>query len=170
MPLNTLQELLVEQLRDLYDAERQVVEAGPRIAAATSNSSLAGMLHEHVEESREHRARLERIFELLGESPKGERCVGMEGLVREASRTIRQDSDPMVLDAAVIADVKRIEHYEITAYATARGYARLLGYDEIARLLNLSLVEELAADNTLSTLAEISITPQAALAGPLPEQ
>lgn len=154
MQMTTLHDLMVHELKDLYSAERQLVQALPKMAKSASNSDLQVAIETHLEQTREHVARLEQAFEMLGESGKGMKCKGMEGLIEEGKGLLEEDIDPDVLDAGIIAASQRVEHYEIAAYGTVREYARTLGHDEIAALLTATLDEERAADQLLSGLAE----------------
>ncbi|MBC7896671.1 MAG: ferritin-like domain-containing protein [Cytophagaceae bacterium] len=154
MQMTTLHDLMVHELKDLYSAERQLVQALPKMAQSASNSELQVAIATHLEQTKEHVARLEQAFEMLGESGKGMKCKGMEGLIEEGKSLLEEDIDPDVLDAGIIAAAQRVEHYEIAAYGTVREYARTLGHDEIAALLTATLDEEKSADQLLSGLAE----------------
>lgn len=152
--MHSLQDLYVEQLRDLYSAENQLLAALPNMISAASSSDLKAAIQDHYEETHEHVRRLERIFSELGETPRGERCEAMAGLVRESEKVISEPGDPNVKDAALIAAAQRIEHYEISGYGTVRTFARLLDFDEAAELLDKTVNEEGAADKKLSKIAE----------------
>jgi len=154
MAINSLHELYVQQLRDLYDAENQLVKALPKMAEAANSDELRQGFEEHLEQTKEHVRRLETIFERLGEKPKGEKCKGMEGLVKEGSEVLDQDMQEDVKDAAIIAAAQRVEHYEIAGYGTVRTYANLLGEDEATSLLEKTLDEEKETDDKLTQLAE----------------
>ncbi len=154
MAINSLHELYVQQLRDLYDAENQLVKALPKMAEAANSDELRQGFEEHLEQTKEHVRRLETIFERLGEKPKGEKCKGMEGLVKEGSEVLDQDMQEDVKDAAIIATAQRVEHYEIAGYGTVRTYANLLGEDEATSLLEKTLDEEKETDDKLTQLAE----------------
>jgi ferritin-like metal-binding protein YciE len=154
MKANSLRELYVQELRDLYDAEQQLIKALPKMAKNSTSEELSSAFEEHLEKTKGHAERLETIFEGLGEKAKGEKCKGMEGLVKEGSDILEEDMDEEVKDAAIIGAAQRVEHYEIAGYGCVRTYARLLGEDEAADLLEQTLEEEKEADTTLSQLAE----------------
>lgn len=154
MKNENLRELLVEELKDLYSAENQLTKALPKVAKNSSDPQLKKAIESHLKETEGHVARLEQIFEKLDESPKGKTCEGMKGLITEADERIKEGGEPAVLDAGLIADAQRVEHYEIAAYGTARTFANLLGEKEIAQLLEATLKEEKAADAKLTSIAE----------------
>ena len=154
MKINSLHDLYIDQLRDLYDAENQLVKALPKMAEASASDELREGFEEHLEQTRGHVQRLEQIFERLGEKPKGKKCKGMEGLVKEGSETLDEDMPEGTKDAGIIAAAQRVEHYEIAAYGTVRTYPDLLGHDEDARLLEQTLEEEKETDQKLTQLAE----------------
>ena len=154
MKINSLQELYVDQLRDLYDAENQLIKALPKMAEGSTSDELRQGFEEHLEQTRGHVQRLEQILERLGEKPKGKKCKAMEGLVKEGSETLEEDMQEDVKDAGIIAAAQRVEHYEIAAYGTVRTYADLLGQDDDARLLEQTLEEEKETDEKLTQLAE----------------
>lgn len=148
-----LQELYINELKNLHSAENQLVKALPKMAKAASNEQLREGFEEHLEQTREHVRRLEHIFEMLDESPKGKKCVGMEGLVKEGSEVMSEDYEDEVMDAGIIGAAQRVEHYEIAAYGTARTFAETLGEDEQASLLEETLNEEKETDRKLTELA-----------------
>jgi ferritin-like metal-binding protein YciE len=154
MPTSTLEELYVEQLRDLYNAENQLVKALPKMAKSARSEELREGFETHLEQTREHVSRLEQIFEALGESPKGRKCAGMEGLVKEGEEIIKEESASAALDAGLIAAAQRVEHYEIAGYGSVRAFAELLGEDEAVRLLQETLDEEKQADEKLTELSQ----------------
>ena len=154
MKNENLRELLVEELKDLYSAENQLTKALPKVAKNSSDPQLKKAIESHLKETEGHVARLEQIFEKLDESPKGKTCEGMKGLITEADERIKEGGEPAFLDAGLIADAQRVEHYEIAAYGTARTFANLLGEKEIAQLLEATLKEEKAADAKLTSIAE----------------
>ena len=155
MKANSLHELFVKQLKDLYDAEHQLIKTLPKIAKASSSEELRNAFEEHLEKTQQHAQRLEEIFEAMGETAKAQKCKGMEGLVKEGSEIIQEeDIGNKVKDAALIAAAQRVEHYEIAGYGTVRTYANLLGESEAANLLQQTLEEEKEADQTLNQLAE----------------
>jgi ferritin-like metal-binding protein YciE len=154
MKPNSLQELYVEQLRDLYDAEQQIIKALPEMIDAATSEDLKEALEEHLEVTRSQATRLEKIFGKLGEKPKGEQCKGMHGVIEEGSDLVDDVEDADVRDAAIIASAQRVEHYEMAGYGTARTYAKLLGQNEAGELLQQTLDEEKEADQTLTELAD----------------
>jgi ferritin-like metal-binding protein YciE len=158
--INSLQDLYVDQLRDLYDAENQLVKALPKMAEASTSEELRQGFEEHLEQTRNHVQRLEQIFERLDEKPKGKKCKGMEGIVKEGSEVLDEAMQEDTKDAAIIGAAQRVEHYEIAAYGTARTHADLLGRNEDARLLEETLEEEKETDEKLTQLAD-SINVQA---------
>ena len=160
MQENSLQDLYVEQLRDLYSAENQLVKALPKMAKAAQSSTLREAFEHHLEQTRGHVDRLEQIFTAMDESPKGRKCSGMEGLVEEGEEVIKEQSSSDALDAGLIASAQRVEHYEIAAYGTVRTFAGLLGDEEAVNLLQQTLDEEKETDEKLTELAK-EINPQA---------
>jgi ferritin-like metal-binding protein YciE len=150
----SLRDLYMEQLRDLYDAEHQLIKALPKMADEATSEDLRSALEEHLDVTRQQASRIEQIFNQMGEKPKAQKCKGMEGLVKEGSEVLEEDMDEDVKDAAIIAAAQRVEHYEIAGYGTVRTYANLLGENEAARLLEQSLEEEKEADQTLNDIAE----------------
>lgn len=153
MKIDSLDKLYLHELKDLYNAEAQILKALPKMAKAATSSKLADAFKEHVAETRVHIERLERIFNDMGVPAKGSKCEAMAGLVREAQGTMEEDMDPEVLDAALIGSAQRVEHYEMAGYGCARTYAKLLGRDNDARLLQETLDEEGATDKKLTKLA-----------------
>ena len=164
MEKNALQELYVEQLRDIYSAENQLVKALPKMAKEASSDELRAAFEEHLEQTREQVARLEQIFEALGEKPNGKKCKGMQGLIEEGKEVMEEDLEEEALDAGLIAAAQKVEHYEIAAYGTVRTFANLLGESEAASLLETTLEEEKEADQKLTSLSE-NINLEAAEAG-----
>ncbi len=154
MKLETLRELLIEELKDLYSAETQITKALPKLVKASSAPALQQAFEHHLEETKNHVTRLEQIFDRLNESPKGKTCEGMKGLLKEGEERMGEKGEPEVLDAGLIADAQRVEHYEIAAYGSARTYAELLGEREIVGLLSETLEEEKAADTKLTQVAK----------------
>ena len=161
MKINNLQELYVEELRDIYNAETQLVKALPKIAAAATSDELRASLEDHLEQTKEHVTRLEQIFESLDESPKGKKCKAMEGLLKEGEELMEEEIAEHVMDAALIGACQRVEHYEIAVYGTLATFAKLMGRDEDADLLGQTLDEEKEADETLTDIAESSINAEA---------
>jgi ferritin-like metal-binding protein YciE len=152
--LETLQDLYVEELKDIYSAETQIMKALPKMAKAANNDQLRTAFEEHLEVTREQVRRLDTIFDELGTSPRGKHCKGMEGLIAEGSEMIEEDADPDVRDAGLISAAQRVEHYEIAAYGTVRTYASQLGLTNHAQLLQQTLDEEGQTDDRLTKLAE----------------
>ena len=148
-----LKELYIDELKDLYSAESQLVKALPKMAKASSSEELRSGFEEHLEQTKGHVERLEQIFQMLGESPKGKKCVGMEGLVEEGAEILKEDFEGAVLDSALIGAAQRVEHYEIAAYGTARAFAETLGENEHVSLLEETLGEEKETDEKLTELA-----------------
>ncbi|HEY1799826.1 MAG TPA: ferritin-like domain-containing protein [Terriglobales bacterium] len=154
MPNKGLRELYIDELKDLYNAENQLVKALPKLAKAASSEELSEGFEEHLEQTKGHVERLEKIFESLDESPKGKKCAGMEGLVKEGSEVMDEDYEGAVMDAALIGAAQRVEHYEIAGYGTASEFATLLGEEEHVSLLNETLEEEKETDEKLTELAK----------------
>lgn len=160
MQNDSLRRLYIDELRDLYNAETQLVKALPKMAKASSNTELRHAFEEHLRETSEQVSRLEQIFESLDEKPTGKKCLGMEGLVKEAAETMREEYEDAVMDAAVIGAAQRVEHYEIAGYGTVKAFAELLGEQEHVSLIEQTLSEEKAADKKLTQLSD-DINPQA---------
>ena len=154
MKHNTLKELFIDELRDIYSAETQLVKALPKMAEAASSDDLRAGFEEHLEQTKEHVERLERIFNELDEKPSGKKCRGMEGLVQEGKEMIDEEEEGDVLDAGLISAAQRVEHYEIAAYGCVKTYANLLGETDAAELLEETLGEEKATDAKLTKLAQ----------------
>jgi ferritin-like metal-binding protein YciE len=159
----TLHEMLVDEIKDLYHAEKQLTKALPKMAKAATHEDLREAFEMHLEETQEQITRLEEVFEALGEKVKAKPCPGMAGIIEEGNDTMKEDADGAVLDAALIAAAQRAEHYEIGAYGTCIEWARLMGHNEVVALLEQTLEEEKATDKKLTMLAEQEIN-QAALA------
>jgi ferritin-like metal-binding protein YciE len=143
MAMESLQDLFVDQLRDLYNAENQLVKALPKIAKASDSEELKNAFTTHLEETKGHVERLEQIFEKLGAKPGGKTCKAMKGLVEEGSEMMEEDAAPPVMDAGLIAAAQRVEHYEMAGYGCVRNYAKLLGETHAAKLLQQTLDEEM---------------------------
>jgi len=154
MKPNSLQELYVEQLRDLYDAEQQIIKALPQMIKAATSDELKQALTEHLDVTKEQANRLETIFNNLGEKAKGEKCKGLQGVISEGNDTVEEIDNDDVRDAAIIGSAQRVEHYEIAGYGTARTFATLLEDDEASDLLQRTLDEEKEADEKLTEIAE----------------
>jgi len=154
MEIDSLRKLYVDELKDLYSAEKQILQALPKMAKKATSPALRQGFEKHLEQTREQVARLDRIFELLGKSPRGKKCKGMEGLLEEGKEMMQEDMEDDVMDAALISAAQRVEHYEIAGYGTVRTYAELMGEKEHARLLQQTLEEEGMTDKELSALAQ----------------
>jgi ferritin-like metal-binding protein YciE len=154
METNRLKHLYVEELKDLYSAENQMVKALPKMIKAATSEDLRTGFEEHLEQTKGHVSRLEEIFKALEESPKGKKCKGMEGLIKEGGEMIEEDLAPEELDAGLISAAQRVEHYEIAGYGCVSTYAKLLGEDEAESLLRETLEEEKKTDEKLTQLAE----------------
>jgi len=162
MKLESLHDLFVDELKDLYNAENQLTKALPKLAKAAASDELRTAFEKHLKETEHQVERLETIFEQLEASPKGKRCKAMAGLIEEGKEMMEADGEEAVKDAALIAAAQRVEHYEIAGYGTARTFAQLLGFDEAADLLQETLDEEAAADKKLTEIAEkINVEAQA---------
>jgi ferritin-like metal-binding protein YciE len=164
MSADNLREALVEEIKDLYNAEKQLVKALPKMAKGAESDELREAFESHLEETEGQVTRLERVFELLDEKPRGKHCAGMAGIVEEGSEKLQEDMEGSVLDACLIASAQKVEHYEISAYGTAIAWAEALGLNDVAEVLTETLNEEKAADEKLSALAETGIN-QAATQG-----
>jgi ferritin-like metal-binding protein YciE len=162
MKMQTLKDLYIDELKDVYDAENQIAKALPKMAKEATNEELRAAIEQHLDQTQTQIERLEQIFEELGEKAKGTKCEATKGLIEEAKRMMDDAEDEDVRDAAIIGSAQKVEHYEIAAYGTLRTYAELLGFDEQAELLQETLDEEKEADELLSQIAESSINPEAA--------
>ena len=162
MEMDSLRELYIDELKDLYSAEKQLVRALPKMAKNATSPELKEAFENHLAETEGHVQRLEQIFESLEASPRGKKCVGMEGLIEEANELLEEDADESVLDAGLISKAQHVEHYEIAGYGTVRTYAQTLGETEHVELLEQTLNEEKNADALLSQLAEASVNIDAA--------
>jgi ferritin-like metal-binding protein YciE len=162
MKMNSLHDVFVDMIRDLYNAETQLLKALPKMAKAASSETLREAFEMHLEETQGQIGRLEQICESMEIRAKGKTCKAMKGLIEEGSEVIEAEGDPSALDAALIAAAQKVEHYEIAGYGTARTFARLLGEEEAAKLLEETLAEESAADEKLTQVAESGINAEAA--------
>jgi ferritin-like metal-binding protein YciE len=160
--LNTFDDLFVEQLQDLYDAEQRITKALPKMAAAAHDPALRSAFEEHLRQTENQVTRLEKVFQSIGQSTKNKTCEGVKGIIEEGEEIVSGKGDPDVKDAGLIAAAQRVEHYEIAAYGTARAFAQRLGKSEAARLLEETLAEEKETDKKLNMLAERAINPKAA--------
>ncbi|MBA3658840.1 MAG: ferritin-like domain-containing protein [Gemmatimonadales bacterium] len=154
MEMDTLEELYVDELKDLWSAENQILKALPRMVKAASSKPLKQGFQAHERQTKEHVRRLEKILKSLAASPRGKKCVGMEGLLKEGAELIKERPDPDVLDAGLISAAQHVEHYEMAGYGTVRTWARLLGHEDHAQLLQQTLNEEGDTDKALTKLAE----------------
>jgi ferritin-like metal-binding protein YciE len=164
MKLESLETLYIEELRDIYNAENQLLKALPKMAKAASASELKQAFEDHLEQTKEHVERLEEIFEKLDKKPTGKTCKAMKGLVEEGSEIIEEDGEEHVIDAGLIAAAQKVEHYEIASYGTVRTWAEILGEDDAVELLQQTLDEEGETDKRLSELAQELINVEAAAA------
>ncbi len=160
MNLQSLRDLYVDSLKDIYSAEKQLIEALPKMAKGAKSPELKTAFEDHLEETRTHVERLEKIFERLGKSPRGKRCKGMEGLIEEGSEMLEADGDESVIDAGLIIGAQKVEHYEIAAYGSVRTFAELLNDTKSAELLQETLDEEGATDQRLTEIAERIVNPE----------
>jgi ferritin-like metal-binding protein YciE len=165
MSLDSLEKLFIEELKDIYNAEKQSLRAVPKMAKAAESPALGHAFTQHLNETQGQQRRLEQIFKELGQTARGKKCKGMEGLIEEGKEMMEEEGEPQVLDAALISSAQKVEHYEMAAYGCLRTYAELLGYAEAAQLLQQTLQEEEAADKKLTQLGESGINQAAAMAG-----
>jgi len=163
MKLDTLQKLYTDELRDLYNAENQLLKALPKMAKAASSEELKEAFEKHFEQTKGHVKRLEQVFEELDEKPKGKTCRAMRGLIEEGSEILRQDGEESILDAGIIVAAQKVEHYEIASYGSVRTFAHLLGQNKAAELLQTTLDEESETNELLNRLAGSTINPEALL-------
>jgi ferritin-like metal-binding protein YciE len=161
MKLDTLKKLYVEELRDIYSAENQLIKALPKMAKGAASDELKQAFEDHLEQTKEHVERLDEIFERLGEKPTGKTCKAMKGLIEEGAEMLEEEGEESVIDAGLIGAAQRVEHYEIAAYGTVRTFANLLGEEEAADLLQQTLDEEGETDKQLSELAEEIVNQEA---------
>jgi ferritin-like metal-binding protein YciE len=160
--MGTLHDAFVDELRDTYDAEKQLTKALPKMAKAANSPELRKAIESHLEETRQQVERLEQVFESLDEKAKGKHCDGIAGIIQEAQAIMQEDFDESTAEACLIAAAQRAEHYEMAAYGTLVAWARAMGHDDAADLLQETLDEEKAADEKLNSLAEGGINEQAA--------
>jgi ferritin-like metal-binding protein YciE len=161
MTVKSVQDLLLNELQDIYDAEKQLVKALPKMAKAASSKQLRQAFEGHLEETKTQVERLEQAFDRLETGTRGKRCEAMKGLVEEASQMMEEIKIPQVLDAALIAGAQKVEHYEIAAYGSVRALAEACGHQEVAQLLDETLEEEKAADHKLNQIALSEVNPSA---------
>lgn len=165
MPVNSMDKLFEEELKDLYSSEKQIIQALPKMIKAAGNPQLKMGFERHLEETKVQLERLDQIFEDLGKRGSGKKCKGMEGLIEEAKELLEEDMEPDLLDAALIGAAQRVEHYEIAGYGTARTFARILGNKKAEKLLQQTLEEEAATDEKLTQIAESYVNREAAMSG-----
>ena len=161
MKLDTLKTLYIDELRDIYNAENQLLKALPKMAKAASSEELKDAFEKHLEQTKTHVERLEEVFEDIGEKPKGKTCKAMKGLIEEGSEILQEDGEESVIDAGIIVAAQKVEHYEIAGYGSVRTFAQLLGKDQSAELLQTTLDEESEANELLNNLAEDIVNPEA---------
>ena len=161
MKITTLDELLHEELKDIYSAETQLIQALPKMAQGAASKDLRAAFEKHLEQTKGHVQRLEEVFEELGEKTKGKTCQAMKGLIEEGSEVLKADGEDSVIDAGIIVAAQKVEHYEIAGYGSVRTFAQLLGQDKSAELLQQTLDEESEANELLNKLAEDIVNPEA---------
>jgi ferritin-like metal-binding protein YciE len=161
MKLDTLKTLYTNELRDLYNAENQLLKALPKMAKAASSEELRDAFQKHLEQTKSHVERLEEVFEELGEKPRGKTCHAMKGLIEEGSEILHEDGEESVIDAGIIVAAQKVEHYEIASYGSVRTFAQLLGKERSADLLQTTLDEESETNELLNRLAEDIVNPEA---------
>jgi ferritin-like metal-binding protein YciE len=165
MSLDSLEKLFIEELRDMYNGEKQITRALPKMAKAAESPELRDAFTKHLRETEGQIQRLEQIFRELGQAVRGKTCKGIQGILEEGKDLLEEDAAEPVLDAGLIAGAQKVEHYEIASYGCLRTYAQLLGYDQAVRLLEQNLAEEEAADKKLTQLGEGGINEAAAAVG-----
>ncbi len=163
MKITSLEEVLEDELKDIYSAETQLIKVLPKMAKAAQSNDLRMAFEKHLEQTRMHAQRIEELCNDLNIKPRGKKCIGMQGLIEEGKEVLQSDADPEPLQAALIGTAQRVEHYEIAAYGTARAHARQLGYLKAVDLLTQTLEEEKQTDRTLTQLAENRINVKAAM-------
>lgn len=159
--LKNLSDLLVDQLKDLYSAETQIISALPKMARAANSQELRASFEEHLVQTKNQKTRIEQMFEHLEGAPHGKKCVGMEGLLSEGDEVLQENMESEVRDAALIAAAQKVEHYEISGYGTAATFADMLGHKEVARLIKETLDEEEKVDQKLTKMAKMKINVRA---------
>lgn len=160
--VTTMEELFIDEIRDLYDAEKQLVKALPKMAKAATSDELRSAIENHLEETQIHVTRLEQIFDSLGQKGTGKKCAAMTGLIKEGDEIVSSTDDTAVRDAGIIAAAQKVEHYEMSGYGSARTFAQMLGHDDAVSLLEATLKEEKAADRKLNDIAENQVNEEAA--------
>lgn len=161
MKLNNLEDLLIHELKDIYSAEKQITKALPKMIKATSSDQLKQAFQDHLTMTQQQIERLEGVFETIGKKATGEKCLAMEGIIKEAESMMSERADASVMDAALIASAQRVEHYEIAAYGTVCAYAKQLGMKDVLKQLAITLEEEKKTDELLTKIAEQAINTKA---------
>lgn len=161
MKLNNLKDLLLHEIQDIYSAEQQITKALPKMIKATSSDKLKQAFETHLQETEQQIQRLEKVFELMGEKAKGEKCKAMEGIIKEAESMMSEKADESVMDAALIGSAQRVEHYEIAAYGTVCTWAKQLGMNDVLKQLATTLEEEKKTDALLTQIAEKAVNKEA---------
>jgi ferritin-like metal-binding protein YciE len=159
--MESLQDLFVKEIKDLYSAEQQILKALPKMIKESAADELRQALEHHLDQTKGHVERLDRVFEEIGEAARGQKCKGMEGLIEEGSELLKERAEESVKDAGIISSAQRVEHYEIAAYGTVRTFAEMLGHEEAVPLLEDTLREEKEADKKLTEIAERHVNVQA---------
>jgi ferritin-like metal-binding protein YciE len=167
MKIESMEDLFVEQIEDLYDAEQRLVKALPKMAEASTSPELRQAFESHLGETKGHVTRLEQVFQALRKKPKSQTCDAMKGLIEEGEEMVSNTEQSPVRDAGLIAAANRVEHYEIAAYGTVRAFAKALGVNEAVGLLDATLTEEKKADQKLTKLAETSVNREALRSAPV---
>jgi len=162
IPMESLEDLFVHEIKDLYNAEQQILKALPKMIKECGSGELRQALEHHLDQTRDHVERLDRVFEEIGEAARGQKCKGMEGLIEEGSDLLKKRAEESVKDAGIIAAAQRVEHYEMAAYGTVRTFAQMLGHEEAVPLLEETLREEKEADKKLTEIAERVVNARAA--------
>lgn len=157
MKLNNLKDLLIHELKDIYNAEHQITKALPKMIKASASDKLKRAFEDHLKVTEKQIERLDKVFDLMGEKAKGEKCPAMEGIIKEAESMMSEKADASVMDAALIASAQRVEHYEIAAYGTVCTYAKQLGMQDVEKLLGMTLDEEKSTDQQLTMIAEEAV-------------
>lgn len=160
--LNTLNDLFEEELKDIFGAEKMVIEAIPKMIEAASSQELKQKFEQHLKQTEQQAERLEEVFEMLDLEPEEEKCEGMAGIIKDGERIVKAKGESHVKDAALIAAAQKVEHYEIATYGTLREFAKTLGYEDVAKILETTLKEESKADQLLTSVAERAVNVQAA--------
>jgi len=165
MAAHTLHELFVEELRDMYDAEKRIIKALPKIAKRAQSDELRSALTEHLRQTEKQATRLEQVFKSIGETPRGKKCDGMMGILEEGNTAMEELEEGPILDAALIAGCQKVEHYEIASYGTLAYFAELMGHERAKELLGATLDEEKAADEKLNIIAKSEVNREALMSG-----